>query len=60
MSNADRVKLILNGKEIGEQTVDKYEMNTWIVPYQPGKLEAIGYKGKKEVSHFVVETTESL
>ncbi|WP_221452655.1 beta-galactosidase GalA [Mucilaginibacter sp. FT3.2] len=57
MSNAEKVKLILNGKVIGEQTVDKYEMNTWEVPYQPGKLEAIGYVGGKVVSHFTVETT---
>jgi len=57
MSNADKVKLILNGKVIGEQVVDKYEMNAWEVPYQPGKLEAIGYKGGEKVSHFVVETT---
>jgi beta-galactosidase len=32
-------------------------MNMWKVPYQPGKLEAIGYKGNKEVSHINVETT---
>jgi beta-galactosidase len=57
VSNADRLKLILNGKVIGEQKVDKYEMNMWKVPYQPGKLEAIGYKGNKEVSHINVETT---
>ncbi len=57
MSNAEKVKLILNGKLIGEQTVDKYEMNTWEVPYKPGKLEAIGYVDGKVVSHFMVETT---
>lgn len=56
-SNADKVKLILNGKVIGEQAVDKYEMNTWMVPYQPGKLEAYSYIGSKEISHFIVETT---
>jgi beta-galactosidase len=57
MSNAETIKLKLNGKLIGEQKVDKYEMNTFFVPYKPGKLEAFGYKGGKEVSHFVVETT---
>jgi beta-galactosidase len=57
MSNAETVKLLLNGKIIGEQKVDKYEMNSWDVPYQPGKLEAIGYKNGKEVSRFKVETT---
>lgn len=57
LSNADKVELVLNGKTIGEQAVDKYEMNSWTVPYNPGSLEAIGYKGGKEVSRFKVETT---
>ena len=56
-SNAEKVKLLLNGNELGEQTVDKYEMNTWEVPYQSGTLEAIGYTNGKEVSRFKVETT---
>lgn len=30
---------------------------TWQVPYVPGRLEAVGYKNGKEVSHCVVETT---
>lgn len=57
LSNAELVKLYLNGKLIGEQQVDKYEMNTWQVPYQPGKLMAVGYVKGKEVSRFAVETT---
>lgn len=57
LSNADRVKLLLNGKEISEQVVDSFEMNTWFVPYKPGKLEAIGYKNGKIVSRAKVETT---
>jgi len=48
---------ILNGKLIGEAAVDKYEMNTWQVPYHPGKLEAVGFVKGKEVSRFKVETT---
>ena len=57
LSNADSVKLMLNGKIISGKKVDKYEMNTWMVPYKPGKLEAVGYKNRKIVSHFKVETT---
>jgi beta-galactosidase len=57
ISNAETVKLFLNGKLIGEQNADKYEMNTWQVPFQPGKLMAIGYAGGKEVSRYTVETT---
>lgn len=57
LSNAETLKLYLNGKLIGEQKADKYEMNTWQLPYQPGKLMAIGYVKGKEVSRYAVETT---
>lgn len=57
-SNADRVKLLLNGKIISEQQVDSFEMNTWMVPYKPGKLEAVGYKNGRIVSRAKVETTK--
>jgi len=56
-TNADKVKLYLNGKQIQESVVDKYEMISWNVPYQPGTLEAVGYKNGKEVSRYKVETT---
>ncbi len=57
LSNADEIKLLLNDKLISIQKADKYEMNTWQVPFAPGKLEAIGYKNGKEVSRYKVETT---
>jgi len=57
ISNADKVRLTLNGKLIGEKPSNTYTMAEWMVPYAPGKLEAIGYQKGKEVSHFAVETT---
>lgn len=57
LSNLDQIKLMLNGKMISEQAVDPYEMNTWTVPYKPGRLEAIGYKNGKEVTRTKIETT---
>jgi len=57
MTNAEKVKLILNGKLISEKPVDKYDMVEWTVPYKPGKLEAIGYTDGKMVSKSIVETT---
>ncbi len=57
LTNAEQVKLYLNGKLIAEKQIDPYDMATWNVPYQPGKLEAIGYKGGKEMARFKVETT---
>lgn len=57
ISNVERVALMLNGRLIGEQRADPYEMNEWQVPYQPGRLEAIGRRGGRIVAHAVVETT---
>lgn len=57
MANVERVKLVLNGRELGEQKVDNYRMNYFNVNYEPGKLEAIGFNGNKEVARAVVETT---
>jgi beta-galactosidase len=57
MANVERVQLFLNGREIGEQKVDNYRMNFFQVPYAPGKLEAVGYSGGKEVVRTSVETT---
>lgn len=56
-TNADKVKLFLNGKLITEKLVDKYEMVEWTVPYTPGKLQAIGYKDNQEFAQHIVETT---
>lgn len=56
-TNADKIKLYLNGKLIQESAVDKYEMISWNVPYQPGTLAAVGYKNGKEVSKYAIETT---
>ncbi|MFZ6721976.1 beta-galactosidase GalA [Undibacterium sp. Ji49W] len=57
MANVERIKLLLNGHELGEQQVDPYRMNTFKVTYEPGKLEALGYKGGKEIIRTSVETT---
>lgn len=57
MANVERATLLLNGRVVGEQQVDGYRMNYFEVPYQPGKLEAIGYNGGTEVVRTSVETT---
>lgn len=58
ISNVDSLVLRLNGKLVSGQKADKYEMNTWEVPYEPGKLEVVGYnKNRKRVIRSIVETT---
>lgn len=56
-TNAPRVRLLLNGKAIGEQDVDRYEMVTFQVPYTPGKLEAVALRDGAEIGRDAVETT---
>ena len=56
-TNAESVELTLDGKSVGNKPVDKYQMVTFEVPYEPGKLEAVATSAGKEVARFAVETT---
>lgn len=56
-SNADDIELFLNGKSLGQKTMERNSHLEWNVIYEPGTLEAIAYKkGKKITSK--IETTE--
>ncbi|MBD3582857.1 beta-galactosidase GalA [Flavobacterium selenitireducens] len=55
-SNADNVELFLNGKSLGKKDMPGNGHLNWTVQYEPGKLEAIGYKRGKKISGSV-ETT---
>ena len=56
-TNCERVKLMLNGRELGMSQVEKWGHAEWQVPYEPGRLEAVGYIGNNEVCTDAVETT---
>ena len=55
-ANVEKVGLFLNGKSLGTNPVDKFQMLTTEVNYEPGKLEAVGFNGDREVARFAVET----
>jgi beta-galactosidase len=57
LTNVERVRLLLNGRIISEQAVDRFEMPSWDVPYAPGRLEAVGLRGGREIIRAAVETT---
>jgi len=57
LTNAERVVLLLNGRKVGESAVDRLAQPEFQVPYAPGKLEAVGYRGGREVIRTGVETT---
>lgn len=55
-TNAEDVELFLNGKSLGKKIMPRNSHLKWSVPYEPGKLEAVGYKkGKRITAH--IETT---
>jgi beta-galactosidase len=57
-SSCDKVELFLNGRSLGVKQTGKTEkfMATWTVPYQAGKLKAVGYSSEKPVKTAALET----
>lgn len=56
-TNASRVRLLLDGKTVGEGDVDPIDMVTFEVPYAPGRLEALALRNGAEVARDAVETS---
>ena len=57
-SNMEQVELFHNGKSLGKKQMPLNGHLNWQVPYQPGKLEAVGEKAGRTVRTFV-ETTDA-
>lgn len=57
-SNADSVELFLNGKSLGMQVMPRNGHLQWKVTYQPGTLEAIGWKKGKKLTAQVKTTSQ--
>ncbi len=57
MTNAESVALSLNGKPLGEKPRPAFDYVQWEVPYEPGRLEAVAFRGGREVARTAVETT---
>jgi beta-galactosidase len=56
-SNCDEVELFLNKKSLGKKKMEQYGHLEWKVAYQPGTLEAVGYKNGKKVLSEIQKTT---
>ncbi len=56
-SNADNVELRLNGKSLGKKDMPRNRHLKWVVPYQPGRLDAVAFRGNRRLST-KVETTD--
>jgi beta-galactosidase len=51
-SSCEQVELFLNSKSLGRKPTNRSNQFTaiWKVPYQPGTLKAVGFKGRKQVN----------
>ncbi len=48
-TNLERVELFLNGRSLGSQVVSKDTHVAWKVKYEPGSLEARGFRGGRQM-----------
>jgi beta-galactosidase len=55
-SNCDAVELFVNGRSVGRKPVERGRHVAWSVPYAPGKIEARGWRGGKQVAAMAHET----
>ena len=58
-SNCDEVELTVNGKKLGRQPMPRNGHLKWKAVYQPGRVEAIGYKNGKRILTKTIETTKA-
>lgn len=57
-NQADRLELYLNGRKISEQSKDpsRYDLVFKAVPFEPGILEVVSYRGNEKVMRKTVRT----
>jgi beta-galactosidase len=57
-ANCAEVELKVNGRALGRQTMPDNGHLEWSVPYEAGRLEAVGYRANAVVAEMAVETTD--
>lgn len=58
-SNCDEVELTVNGKKLGRQPMPRNGHLKWKAVYQPGRVEATGYKNGKRILTETIKTTKA-
>lgn len=56
-TNCDAIELLLNGRRLYRESIELQKQACWMIPYETGKLEAIGYRAGREVCRTAVSTT---
>ncbi len=56
-TNVDQVELLLNGRSLGRKPRNADDSAvTWTVPFAPGELRAVGYRGGRKMAEDVLRT----
>ena len=58
-SNCDEVELTVNGKKLVRQPMPRNGHLKWKAVYQPGRVEATGYKNGRRILTKTIETTKA-
>ncbi len=56
ITNADRVLLRRDGRIVADRAIDRFAMASVTLPYAPGRLEGIAYRGGRAVAHCRMDT----
>lgn len=56
-TNCQEAEILVNGKSCGRKAIKKYRHAEWDIPYQEGKIEAIGYMDGNPIAFDYNETT---
>jgi beta-galactosidase len=56
-TNGDAAELFLNGASLGRKAVDPIHMVRWEVPFAPGTLRAVAFRGPDPIAEALTETT---
>lgn len=56
-SNCEEAELFLNGRSLGRRRLTPFVHEEWQVPYEAGRLSAVGYIGEEKASEDVRETS---
>jgi hypothetical protein len=62
ITSAEEVELFLNGRSLGRRSKKDTTQRTlfWIIPYEPGQVQAKGFtSGKEVVAHTLITTSET-
>lgn len=56
-TNCEELELFLNGKSFGRKTMKQWGHGNWNVPFTPGEIRVVGYRGGKPVAEDGHKTT---